>query len=537
VEEIQTERVIQKIRERFPDKEPSLDLLIAKDSGLPSRTFVGPMVLLEIQGGADVRPTDSMNICETDDCNFLERNNPELQKRVFPHDKKFYSNMNHLSGQTVDTLTATKQILDLKYKNQKIIESLLHNYLEKFNLTLISNEPEDLKVLPNNDKFIHCPHANIEQCLTTTNDRTFSPEEFISLLNTGRKKGTINSISDFYSLDKIKELKLSARVCNFVADNIKINAERTKKYNPRFANLVLNQVKRDLKDMCNEESAFTFNKIVRTHGINKFHFLGGKTVNFDLGSANSIEFAESFARENTVEANPLSLLSSYFKVVGNIINGFMSLSVAGVTKQEHSYAQTSELTSTTYLAMQRATFDINFSNPLLCIEARPVFNFAEKAFNYLNDRRKNIDFNFAPLTEGYIICDVEQSAELNELYFREKYYYFAQHFTEGHMLDDGSILNHPWLMGLRGERDYNSFVKLLGIKPINKKLEIGPISEFFKWVTSPTLHDKEKLYSSFTENNLAELPLDQISQAFDNVLPSFPGIYAITPQKKEYPYD
>ncbi|MCB0422490.1 MAG: hypothetical protein KDD61_15930, partial [Bdellovibrionales bacterium] len=95
IEEIKTDRVVGKIQQAFPGQEPNLDLLVDHDSGLPTRTFAGPMVLLEIEGGAEVRPTDAMNICETDDCNFLERNNPELRKRIYKHDKKYYGNIHH----------------------------------------------------------------------------------------------------------------------------------------------------------------------------------------------------------------------------------------------------------------------------------------------------------------------------------------------------------------------------------------------------------------------------------------------------------
>ncbi|MCB0392095.1 MAG: hypothetical protein KDD58_12440 [Bdellovibrionales bacterium] len=535
VEELKTDRVLEQIKEHFPDKEPSLDLLVDNDSGLPSRTFVGPLVFLEIQGGADVRPTDAMNICETDDCNFIERNNPELQKRIFPHEKKYYSNMNYLAGTTVDKLTETKKVLDLKYRNQKVIESLFYNYLDLFNLSLVSNEPENLQTIDIKKVALKCDHPHIEFCLKSNSNRRLNEVDFIRNVISTKKEDIEIKLSDFYFPEKIKELDLSNRMCKLMVNNIQLNLNEKKRYNPRAAGLMLSKVRNEVKKLC-EDSPYSFNKILRTQGINKFHFLGGKTVNFDLGSANSINFEEAFENENEISLNPVGLLGLYKATLGNLVSGLVDYNFIGRTSQEYAYSESSELTSTTYLSMQRASFDINFKEPLLCVEVRPKLKFAENLFNILQSE-KYVSYNIKPMTEGFVVCDIHQSKAISDMFFREKYYYFAQHFTEGHMLDDGSILNHPWLMGLRGERDYKRFVSLLGIKPSTQERETNFLSKFFKDVTSPIIQDEKKLAESFTENNLSELPLDQISGAYDNVLPSFPGVYVITPHKKEYPYD
>lgn len=536
IEEIKTDRIIKKINENFPGQEPQLDLLVDKDSGLPTRTFAGPMVLLEIEGGAEVRPTDAMNVCETDDCNFLERNNQELQRRIYPHDKKYYGNINHLVNQSVDTLAKHKEVLDLKYRNEKVIESLFSKYLEAFKLSLVTPQMEELTSIPNNQPSFDCNHPNVETCLNRNIERQIPADKFVQKLNEPIVKDPILSLADFYDEKIIKEREISQKVCEYVVRSLGTSTHKSLTLDRRIKSLRLRRLRDKLRTYC-QDSTYTFNKIIRANGVEKFIFLGGKTVNFDLGSGKSIVFNETFERETSFEVNPLGILAAFSQKVCNVISGLAAYTFAGVNRHEYGYGESSELTSTTYLSMQRATFDVTFRQPQLCVEVRPRLDFAQKIYETLENAKDLVDYDLKPLVEGYVICDPGQSKGLQEQYFRERYYYFAQHFTEGHMLDDGSILNHPWLLGLRGERDYLRFVNLLGVKPKSAERDMSLITQFFKYVTSPSQQDSERLADSFTENNLAELPLDQISGAFDNVLPSFPGIYSVGERKKEYPYD
>ena len=537
IEELRTDRVIKQIEKNFPGKTPSLDLLADNDSGLPTLTFVGPMILLEKEGGADVRPTDAINICETDDCNFLEKDNQELQKRIYPYDKKYHEHIYHLVGKSVDDLLTEKILLDLKYRNQKVVESLFQNYLETFGLNLVSNTEDELFTIAKDENEIHCPHLYVEPCLKKTKDRVIPAHHFISQLNKNAKDKKIQSIKDFNFSGEEQEYHLGNKLCYMLIDKLNITLHENSETSDIYSNSDRELVTRTLKKVCDENHTFSFHQIIRTDGIRQFHFLGGKTVNFDLGSIKSIEFSDAFESGASPEFNPLGL-TSFIPWVGDIISGTTSYTLAAIRKQEYAYNESSEITSTTYLAMQRATFEINFKNPKVCLEAKLKRKYAtvlsEELSKYNNS---SLTYDIKALNEGWVICDIYDSEEVKNRFFRENYYYFAQHFTEGHMLDDGSLLNHPWLLGLRGDRGYFHFVYLLGVKPTAEKRDLGLVSEFFKWVTSPFQINPENLAPAFTENNLAEVPLDQISRAFENIPPSFPGIYTVLPEKKEFPYD
>lgn len=531
IKEISTERILKKLKEKFPSKEASLDLLVDNDSGLPSRTFEGPMILLEMEGGADVRPTDAINQCFTDDCNFLERNNENLGRRLYGHDKKYFGGTDHLVNITVDDLLKQKKVLDKKYLNQKRVESLIVNYLETFNLKYVSDKDEDLLSLPRGEIKTVCESSDIRDCFVTNNARKLKKDHFLSLFEDKKGKKAFKNISDLFLSDG-KDLKqYSKSLCQTLLEDVKME-RGTPVLSELSLRLKKNKMWNDVFNLCQDEVAFSFNKVIRTGGVDKFSFLGGKTINFDLGSADSVEYSEAFSTDAQISAEliPLGPISKVSDILG------LGVAISGAAGTEFSYGDSSELTSATYLAMQRATFDIKFLEPTICMEIRVLPDFI-RALYKVTQKYKKLTFDFKSFTEGFLVCNHQDSYEINHKIFREHYYYFAQHFTEGHMLDDGSILNHPWLLGLRGERDYKTFVNLLGIKPTTQKRDIGMITSFFQKGTSWYLDDQDKLSASFTENDVAFLPLDQISGAFDNALPSFPGIYVLTPQKKEYPYD
>jgi hypothetical protein len=103
----------------------------------------------------------------------------------------------------------------------------------------------------------------------------------------------------------------------------------------------------------------------------------------------------------------------------------------------------------------------------------------------------------------------------------ETYYYFTQHFTEGDMLDQADLYNHPWLLSLRGYRDFATFLNRVSGE------EIVNFTNFLKgeagFVTRPI-----------------DWPLVQMWDSYRETLPSFPGFYSVLrgPEKgTKFPLD
>jgi hypothetical protein len=143
-----------------------------------------------------------------------------------------------------------------------------------------------------------------------------------------------------------------------------------------------------------------------------------------------------------------------------------------------------------------------------------------------------------------MICtgDIEKSTTP----ITEKYYYFTQHFTQGDMLDNGDLLNHPWLLALRGERDYANFVSLLKnpfsgeLKYEKSNADLFGLNKYKYALDGATkwYYDRSDYMESSRRaknTDLAALPLDHLIYAYNQVIPSYPGILTIAPEKLDFP--
>ncbi|MCB0386456.1 MAG: hypothetical protein KDD43_13770, partial [Bdellovibrionales bacterium] len=140
------------------------------------------------------------------------------------------------------------------------------------------------------------------------------------------------------------------------------------------------------------------------------------------------------------------------------------------------------------------------------VDRIPVFYFGGRGDSE-GDRRV-----IGEMMRGFMFCKGE--VETQPTAVRERYYYFTQHFTEGDQLDSSDLYNHPWLLGLRGVRDFHTFVALLKAVPYNWKLE-----------------------SVINEEGWA---LQHMMNTYREVHPTFPGLYSIlsnAEDKLEYPFE
>ncbi len=158
-----------------------------------------------------------------------------------------------------------------------------------------------------------------------------------------------------------------------------------------------------------------------------------------------------------------------------------------------------------FLVIQKAEEDIVLEEYEKCLS----FQFTPEAINSMHfdhlQLSDGVDSRHLGLREalsrGYFICEGEVTD--TPVKVRENYYYVTQHFTAGDMLDDVNLLNHVWLLALRGERDFNTFIKTM------QGREIGQEGEKI---------DQDRLY---------DYSLSRLSYVYGKILPTFPGMYSI----------
>ena len=120
---------------------------------------------------------------------------------------------------------------------------------------------------------------------------------------------------------------------------------------------------------------------------------------------------------------------------------------------------------------------------------------------------------------------------------RERYFYLTQIFNEGDMQDPGALANHPWMLQLRGMRDFGRFEKALKT-PANDVSWYSALQYMSRDLYSAIQlggdirHNDRSSMEVVHPNDVAKA-LDLMSLSFDRVMPTFPGMYTYS----DTPYD
>lgn len=300
----------------------------------------------------------------------------------------------------------------------------------------------------------------------------------------------------------------------------------------------------------NFSDIFVINRQLRVHEIDKedTRFVTGKSLNMNTGSNFGFSSGTRLDTSFSAGGSPTKFLDSLLKGFEKWIPGISLVTGVATSAVNIDYRSSSgvsdgvgsgtSVSTGVYLVVQRATFDIFFKSYELCstIRMRPEYidrTVYPKIFKGLD----NESFK-AAATRGLFLCNGDRQRSGN-IASREYFYYFAQHFTAGDMLDDQDLRNHPWLLLLRGERDFLNFIEnIKAYRPEDKEKAEDPkfLAGLYKNLAEMHLKD-EQLFNNnpAADVSLGQWPIEQLINAYKNVLPTFPGIYNLRPNKEEYP--
>lgn len=568
----------------------------AHNKGLVSRTFVGPIRLLSPRFGPPVRATDGIDgdiyyekgdghTGSSDDlANVMIKDLEVLQKeteRKYQLEKKYESllfnytdrfNLDFVSlgyreeklkSITVDTKERLLNECDLENferdclvtaKRNNLGYNKLMRYLRFNNLNTLATKGFGFNEVQQIQDFIdEGPIESINRRGVKTIDQDFDKFGRQDLKNLIRKGETSRS--------------LAYRMCYFFTFH-NYNEMVKGKWGPyqkpgnsrRSKPVPLNEANRQdlinvFKDCAKKASKnftdiFRINRQFRVHEIDQddTRFVTGKSLNMNVGS--NFGFSKSHSLDTGISAggSPTKFLDSALRgldkwipgasFVSGLVSSLINVDFRSSAGYRDAAGTGTSISTGVYLVVQRATFDIFFKKFELCssIRMRPEYiddTIYPRIFkNIENDHYK------AAATRGLFICNGDYQSSGN-VASREYFYYFAQHFTAGDMLDDQDLRNHPWLLLLRGERDYLNFIeRIKAYRPEDKELAEDPIklANLYKPIAKMGLGD-----ATYFDNNpangisLGAFPIDQLIDAYKNVLPTFPGIYNLRPNKEEYP--
>ncbi len=302
----------------------------------------------------------------------------------------------------------------------------------------------------------------------------------------------------------------------------------------------------------------------------RYVYRGGKSLNINLSASFNLSSSNGIKVVTSANFKPWDWVSDVTgallgRVARNIIGG-VGISQSNSMDESAGRSQGVTVSSGTFLVSQQATLDIELGEYERCLVVRLhpkiIKDFMDSDFIKESFLDENIDRNNDGepeelsdiLSQGMLICSGQIRS--NRLPIKEKYYYFTQHFTEGDMLDTADLHNHPWLLQLRGYRDFQVFTSMIGAREV----QYIDTNNWAGEVMGRTMTDAAALANgnlsemggSDTDNYNAQFqivhqsedinwPLEELGRTYFEVLPTFPGLYTYMNEDGEdvsnWPYD
>ncbi|NJL24156.1 MAG: hypothetical protein HC902_02560, partial [Calothrix sp. SM1_5_4] len=342
------------------------------------------------------------------------------------------------------------------------------------------------------------------------------------------------------------------------AQSLKLDGESGKDFvrqrlesNVALCNLVSNHVARSLVsqrmssmpeyllhsylvDSCLKEGGLIHDVKLRVEQTGDYMFLGGLNLNVNVGESFSVGTSRSWSAG--VELT--DFIGAFKNGKGDIGKLFGKGKTGGDDKfsptgfastllkpfslkwgQSLGESEGTNVSESTYLVSQIAKFDVE----LLSYEKCAVVRLSDQAVKRFAAATASggdlavygaigivgLDFSkeevLGAVKRGLFVCEGDRRVNNKPRRVEEMYFYFTQHFTEGDMLDQADLYNHPWLLGLRGWRDFSIFLKKIRAQQV---------------VDLPGLLKGLVGWSQPRELGWA---LEHMFNSYRNVLPSFPG--------------
>ena len=320
----------------------------------------------------------------------------------------------------------------------------------------------------------------------------------------------------------------------------------------------------------------------------RYMYRGGKSLNINVGTSFGMDAGEYFNTGNNLAITPVDVITSKLGVIGKSAKAADG-AIEGVAAQAGKVAKNglgafageaikflaggfrfalnygisesvgrkngTNVNTQTFLVSQQATIDIEIGEFERCMVARlnPLLIkvFSEDWSDGLEEYNAEMAKQLKPEEHlkyaGILICEGNTQRSCEPV--KEKYYYFTQHFTEGDMLDTADLYNHPWLLQMRGYRDFQTFVSMIGARK-HKYLDANYLMNYLHRMGSDIkmlFNDAHDTFGTNYNQNIddslvmvdqkedAAWPLAELGKVYFNVLPTFPGMYTYSDKDPEIP--
>jgi hypothetical protein len=281
---------------------------------------------------------------------------------------------------------------------------------------------------------------------------------------------------------------------------------------------------------------------------NQYIYKDGKTINYSVGYGFSL--SNSFNVNRGLKIDPIETAEKSIGMLGGIgraISGVIG-ALGGVLNfqwgegESQASSNGTAVNSGTTIAGQISTLDIELKKWEKCV----VVRIDDQTLLNVVAKLKDVSQVYSPNEDiqglGTMMCsgdeDIEDDLHPGQpLRLRERYYYFTQIFNDGDMQDPGALFNHPWMLQMRGVRDFTQFHKALTVS--EKKLDWGSAYSLTGNDTAYMLggmvsdatggalgtHSMGLTSLEVVSPNDIQKALDMMAAAYAKSLPTFPSMY------------
>lgn len=458
------------------------DLILDADKyGLASRTFIGPIIPLTNYFSAGLRPTDNIERAE---------NKSLIDATNLDHT---FDSMDDFKDVTVTQLLERHKKHEREFLEDMRNRSRFDNWAQRYNADYLQLFDDQLR----KQRFSKVPLSEVNAFVPAGDDQAkafadelsedqipysfggafraspaqVSVDDLSELLATGVMSQPLaramchywygkvapqilgKSVKQFYKHHKVDRLWQLISDCE--KDQMKVADKAQASDVAEAVRMGLGSA--GMAKLTEHMQPFSINERIKVHNIKDYEFARGMSMNLQVGSDIRLNHYNDYKVNVNRNFRPFkALLDGVFGFVQSFFGVDYSVGISNGDGESRGRGHGSS--TGTYLVIQMAKFDIQLDKYERCISMQPNGEYlGEKGVNeIINDNISELD-RFKALSRGLLICS--GVVETEPMTRRETYYYFAQHFVTGDLLDLGDKKNHPWLLALRGYKDYRNFLR------------------------------------------------------------------------------
>ena len=321
------------------------------------------------------------------------------------------------------------------------------------------------KALPNH-KVVNAVLDTLNLTSETTAKRYF--DGLFSTFKTGGEQYTNQTLKDLVEGRREIDLQMAGRLCVLMMENILakgVPAELSKTGKSATSALVSACLADAGSAKDGFDHLFSLERISRVFEVQPAAKLaGGCQAGFSISSGFGVEHMTSQSTSQTFSFDPLAPLNGALSLAIPGLNTGLSYSFSATSTDAAGAKEDSFFSINTPFVLEKWELDLTATSHESCAVVRVSPEFWEKHSSIATRLRgratpENIVSLRESLSRGLMICMGAENREPETM--RENYFFVSPSTVLGAELDPGDIRNMPWLLEMRGARDYTTFMNLV----------------------------------------------------------------------------